>query len=70
MASPIKVVGVLLRWTAPIIVIAGGALVARQQQRLAHVRLTLIAGNPIGKRGAVLNNPRRKMRHDFEAIGV
>ena len=30
MASPIKVVGVLLRWTAPIIVIAGGALVARQ----------------------------------------
>ncbi len=30
MASPIKVVGVLLRWTAPVIVIAGGALVARQ----------------------------------------
>ena len=30
MASPIKIVGVLLRWTAPLAVVAGGALVARQ----------------------------------------
>ena len=30
MVSPIKVVGTLLRWTAPVVVIAGGALVARQ----------------------------------------
>lgn len=30
MASPIRILGVLLRWTAPLVVIAGGALVARQ----------------------------------------
>ena len=30
MVSPIKVVGTLLRWTAPVVVIAGGALVAKE----------------------------------------
>ena len=30
MVSPIKVVGTLLRWTAPVVVIAGGALIAKE----------------------------------------
>ena len=41
-----------------------------QQQRLLDVGLALIAGDPVGERGAVLDDARREMRHHRKAFGV
>ena len=39
-----------------------------QQQRLIDPGLALVAGDPVGQRGLVLDDPRREMRHHRIAV--
>ena len=48
----------------------GGGHTTGQQQRLLDVGLTLIAGNPVGQRLLILDDPRREMRHHRIAFGI